>query len=144
MSDKPILLEFDKPHFQVKLSENLLKVDLKEGARAELDRLVGNSAVLRDSLGWIFQTIVPLDVHLEQIEKVDHDSSGKVNIKIPHRRDLHITLDPLESEKLVNKLNELIPIEKKRALERKQLGQEAHREEDHSRTEEYKYIRRGP
>jgi hypothetical protein len=122
----------------------MLKVDLKEGARKDLERLVEANAVLRDSLGWVFQTLVPLDVNLEQIEKVDHDSSGKVNIKIPHRRDVHIPLDPLESEKLVTKLNELIPIEKKRALERKQLGQEAQRQEERGRAEEYKYIRRGP
>jgi hypothetical protein len=141
---EPIILAFDKPHFQLKLSESMLKVDLKEGARRDLERLVEANTILRDSLGWVVQTIIPLDVHLEQIEKVDHDSSGKVNIKIPHRRDIHIPLDPLESEKLVNKLNELIPIEKKRALERKQLGQEAHRQEDKSRTEEYKYVRRGP
>lgn len=139
-----MVLTFDKPHFQVKLSENMLKVDLKDGARRDLERLVEANTALRDSLGWIFQTIVPLDVHLEQIEKVDHDSSGKVNIKIPHRRDIHIPLDPLESEKLVNKLNELIPIEKKRALERKALGQEAHREEERGKAEEYKYVRRGP
>jgi hypothetical protein len=128
----------------VKLSENMLKVDLKDGARRDLERLVEANTALRDSLGWVFQTIIPLDVHLEQIEKVDHDSAGKVSIKIPHRRDIHIPLDPLESEKLVNKLNELIPIEKKRALERRSLGQEAHRQEDRGKTEEYKYIRRGP
>ena len=122
----------------------MLKVDLKDGARRDLERLVEANTALRDSLGWVFQTIIPLDVHLEQIEKVDHDSSGRVNITIPHRRDIHIPLEPLESEKLVNKLNELIPIEKKRALERKALGQEAHRQEEQGKAEEYRYIRRGP
>ena len=64
MSSKPVVFTIDKPHFDVKLLSDMLKVDLKEGARAELDKLVGNRTALRDTLGWMFQTIVPLDVHL--------------------------------------------------------------------------------
>jgi hypothetical protein len=74
---------------------------------------------------------------------VECGASGRVNIKIPHRRDIHIPLDPPESLRLVEKLKELIPIEKKRALERLRMRQEAHQEEERGKVEDYKYIRRG-
>jgi hypothetical protein len=129
----------DKPHFQVKLLSDLLKVDLKEGTRAEIDKLVGNRPALRDTLGWVFQTIVPLDVHLWQIEKVTMESSGNVNIRIPHRRDIHIPLEPLEAERLVEKMNELIPVEKERRVERELAEKAAEREQDRQKTESLKY-----
>jgi hypothetical protein len=120
----------DKPHFEVKLLSDVLKVDLKEGARAEIDKLVGNRKALRDTLGWMFQTIVPLDVQLWQIEKVTTEPSGKVNIVIPHRRDLHIPLEPLEAEKLAEKMNELIPIEKQRKIQKDMAERSAEKERD--------------
>ncbi len=144
MSQKLPVLTIDKPHFQVELHPDILKVDLKEGARREIQRLAESSPTLHDTLGWMFQTIIPLDVKLEHIEKVDCEASGKVNIKVPHRRDIHIPLDPQESLRLVDKLNELIPIEKEKALERKRMGEEARREQERQKTDEYKYIRRGP
>src|SRR5213080_877246 len=87
-TDSPIIMTLDKPHFQVKLHHDRLQVDLKEGVRAELEKLAEARPILRDSLGWIFQTIIPLDVKLWEIEKVHADSTGKMSIKIPHRRDL--------------------------------------------------------
>jgi hypothetical protein len=139
LPDKPALFMIDKPHFQVKLLSDLLKVDLKEGTRAEIDKLVGNRPALRDTLGWMFQTIVPLDVHLWQIEKVTVESTGKVNITIPHRRDIHIPLEPLEAERLVEKMNELIPIEKERRVERELAEKAAEKDMARQRTEALKY-----
>ncbi len=139
MPDKPALFMIDKPHFQVKLLSDLLKVDLKEGTRAEIDKLVGNRPALRDTLGWMFQTIVPLDVHLWQIEKVTVEPTGKVNITIPHRRDIHIPLEPLEAERLVEKMNELIPIEKERRVERELAEKAAEKDMARQRTEALKY-----
>ena len=139
MPDKPAVFMIDKPHFQVKLQSDLLKVDLKEGARAEIDKLVGNRPALRDTLGWMFQTIVPLDVHLWQIERVAVEPTGKVNITIPHRRDIHIPLEPLEAERLVEKMNELIPIEKERRVEREQAEQVAEKERERQKADTLKY-----
>ncbi len=143
MPEKPALLTIDKPHFDVKLHSDLLKVDLKDGARRELEKLAEARPALRDTLGWMFQTIIPLDVKLWEIEKVDVEPSGKVNITIPHRRDIHIPLDPAEASRLVAKLNDLIPIEKARALERQQAEQSAERQREQQATEGYKYQRRG-
>lgn len=141
MPDKPVIFLIDKPHFDVKLLSDMLKVDLKEGTRAEIDRLVGNRTGLRDTLGWMFQTIVPLDVHLWQIEKVTVEPSGKVNIRIPHRRDIHIPLEPLEAERLVEKMKQLIPIEKERRVERELAEAAAEKDRDRQKAETTKYQR---
>lgn len=141
MPDKPVVFMIDKPHFEVKLLSDMLKVDLKDGARAEIDKLVGNKTALRDTLGWIFQTIVPLDVQLWQIEKVTTESSGKVNIVIPHRRDIHIPLEPLEAEKLVEKMNELIPIEKQRRMQKDMAERAAEKDRDLQKVQTQKFRR---
>jgi len=129
----------DKPHFQVKLHSDLLKVDLKEGARAEIEKLAEAKPALRDTIGWMFQTIIPLDVHLWEIEKVTVDTSGKVNIRIPHRRDIHIPLEPLEAERLVEKMNALIPLEKERRVERQVAEQVAETEREKRKADTLKY-----
>jgi len=144
LSEKPAILVLDKPHFQVRLDQSTLKVDLKEGVRHEIEKLAEARPALRDTLGWVFQTIVPWNVRLDEIERVDCEASGRVNIKIPHHRDIHIPLDPVESVRLVDKLNELIPIEKERSLLRHRMGQEAHQEDEQATVEDYKYVRRGP
>jgi hypothetical protein len=137
---KKVVLLIDKPHFQVKLHSDILEVDLKEGVRKELEDLAEARPFLRDSLGWIFQTIIPLDVHLYQIEEVKTDKNGQLQIKIPGRRDIHIPLEPSEARQLVDKLNELMPIEKENALRREQMAMEAERERE--RSEAYKALRK--
>ncbi len=134
LSKRDPLLTFDKPHFQVKLHSDLLEVDLKEGAKKKLEDLAESHPALRDSMGWIFQTIIPLDVKLHEIEKVE-DHNGKVHLQIPHRRDISIPLDPLEGATLVEKLNELIPVEKQRMQELHQAGLVASKEKERYRTE---------
>src|SRR5213594_4980923 len=135
LPDKPAVFLLDKPHFQVRLQSDLLKVDLKDGARAEIEKLAEARPALRDTLGWMFQTIIPLDVHLWEIEKVTVEPSGKVNIKIPHRKDIHIPLEPLEAERLVEKMNQLIPIEKERRVERQLAEQVAERDQYKQKTD---------
>jgi len=139
LSVKPAVFMLDKPHFQVRLMSDMLKVDLKEGARAEIEKLAEARPALRDTIGWMFQTIIPLDVHLYEVEKVTMESSGKVNIRIPHRRDIHIPLDPMEAEKLVEKMNELIPVEKKRRLERQLAEKAAEMDRDKQKDQTLKY-----
>jgi len=137
---KKLVLFLDKPHFQVKLHPDVLEVDLKEGARKELEDLAEARPFLRDSLGWLFQTIIPLDVHLYQIEEVTTDKKGQLQIKIPGRRDIHIPLEPSEARQLIDKLNELIPVEKEKALRREQVAKEAERERE--RSEAYRVLRK--
>ncbi len=117
MTEKPIL-KIDKPHFVVKLHEDTLEVDLKEGAKKELEDVVEAHPILRESLGILFQTLIPLDIALYEIESVEHDDKGRLKISIPLRRDIIIPLEASESERLAKKLNELIPLAKVKDAER--------------------------
>jgi RNA-splicing ligase RtcB len=47
------------------------------------------------------------------------EKTGEVKISLPHRKDAHIPLQREEAEKLVSKLNQLIPEAKQRQAERK-------------------------
>ena len=119
---------FDKPHFVVKLDTSLLKVDLKEGFRRKIEEFAEHNAPMRETIGLLFQTVIPLDVPLKDIESAVVDPKGRVKVVIPLRRDITIPLEPDESQKLVEKMNELIPIEKTKAAERFLAQQKAERE----------------
>lgn len=118
MTTEDLVMVIDKPHFTVKLHQNLLEVDLKEGAKKKLEDLVEANPILTGSLGFLFQNVVPLDVSLKDIESVEQDEKGQVKITIPHRKDISIPLEPKEAKKLISKLDELILEEKKREVER--------------------------
>ena len=127
MSDEDLVMTIDKPHFVVRLHTTLLEVDLKEGARKELEKLLEANPAFRDSVGLLFQTVVPIDVRLRDIRSVGLDKKGRVKIDIPHRKDLTIPLDETESKRLVDKLNELIPPEKERAMRDAEEAKKAER-----------------
>jgi len=135
MESDNLVMSFDKPHFTVKLYETLLKVDLKEGARKRLEGFVESNPHLRESLGLLFQMVVPLDVPIKNIEMVRLLDEGKVQIVIPHRKDLNINLEKDEAEKLVDKLNELIPVEKAREADRMMTSSKITRESEEQRAE---------
>jgi len=117
MATEDLVMVFKKPHFTVKLHPSLLEVDLKESVRKELEDVLEANSVLRESLGYLFQFAVPLDIPIKDIESATVDKKGRVKITAPHRRDLTIPLKPNESKKLVSKLNQLIPIEKAKEIE---------------------------
>lgn len=115
MAEEDLVLVFDKPNFVVKLYKELLEVDLKEGAKKEFEDVLEAKPLLRESLGFLFQTVVPLDVPLKDIESATVDRELYTKIVVPHRRDIIIPLPPDESQKLIDKLNELVPLAKERA-----------------------------
>jgi hypothetical protein len=137
-----VVMIIDKPHFTVKVHTSILEVDLKEGARKKLEEAVESHPHLRDSIGLLFQTIVPLDVPLKDIEAAIVDEKGRTKIVIPRRRDITIPLEPDESRRLVEKLNELIPIEKARATQELRDSMKAEKELEPTRadieSEEYR------
>ncbi len=133
MSTEDLVLVIDKPQFVVRLHESLLEVDLKEGAVKELEDVLEASPTLRESLGFLFQTAIPLDVPLKDIDFVTTDEKDQVRIVIPHRRDIHIPLDKEEAKRLIDKLNELIPEAKKRNLERMLAAEKAAKEAERER-----------
>jgi hypothetical protein len=126
--EKFVILSFEKPSFVVRLYEYLLEVDLKDGIRKELEDFLEAKQSLKESLGFIFQTVVPLDVWLRDIESVSIDKKGRTKIVIPHQRDITIPLSLDESKKLVNKLKELIPIAKEMEFEERDIKRKLHAE----------------
>ncbi len=141
MPEKPAVMHFDKPDFEVKLHSDALEVNLKEGVRREIEKLAEARPALSSSIGWIFQTIIPLNVPLWQIDRVEAEPGGKVNLVIPQRRDLHIPLDPAEARRLTEKLNQLIPIEKAKELDRQKAYELALRDKDRERNAAFRIPR---
>jgi len=116
MGTKDVVMVIRKPHFTVKLHKTLLEVDLKEGLKKKLEDIVEANPILRESFGLLFQTIIPLDLPLRDIDSVKMDKKQQVKITVPHRRDIIIPLTPAESKRLIEKMNELIPIEKEKVV----------------------------
>jgi len=121
---KKLVLKIDRPHFVVSLHEDVLEVDLKEGAKKELEDVLEAHPALRESLGVLFQTVIPLDVALSDIDSAEVDDEGRVKIVIPLRRDIVIPLEFDESKKLTEKLNELIPLAKLKDANRRRKMEE--------------------
>ena len=118
MATEDLIMVIDKPLFTIRLHQSLLEVDLKEGAKKTLEDFVEANPMLRGSLGFLFQNVVPLDVALKDIDSVEQDEKGRTKIAIPHRKDISIPLEPNESQKFIGKLKELILAEKKKEIER--------------------------
>lgn len=115
MASHEMVMVIEKPYLTVKLHERVLEVDFADGLRKEVeDALEANSAI-RETLGFLFQSVVPLDVQLKDIESASLDSNGHTKIAIPFRKDLIIPLGSSDSKRLVEKLNQLVPVEKARA-----------------------------
>lgn len=121
---KKLVLKIDRPHFVVRLHEDVLEVDLKEGAKKALEDVLEAHPALRESLGVLFQTVIPLDVALSDIDSAEVDDEGRVKIVIPLRRDIVIPLEFDESRKLTEKLNELIPLAKLKDANRRRKLEE--------------------
>lgn len=111
-----LVLEIDKPHFIIRLFSNMLKLDLKGGAKNEIEEALENKPVLRETLGYLLSIFVPLHIRLCDIDSVHVDETGKVKIVLPRHKDVTIPLKLDEANHLATKLNELIPKEKRREL----------------------------
>ena len=118
MPEKTVVLEIDKPHFTVRLYESLLKIDLKGSAKNEIEEALENKPILRETIGGILSIFAPLHVRLSHIDSAQMDKTGKVKLILPLHRDIVIPLEPKDAKRLVDKLNQLIPEEKKKELER--------------------------
>jgi hypothetical protein len=117
MSRTKLVLKIDKPHFTIELHENLLAIDLKGSVKNDIEEALENKPLLKETIGSILGIFVPLHLRLSHIDSVHKDETGKVTIKLHLHRDIVLPLEPSEADKLVDKLNQLIPEEKKKALE---------------------------
>ncbi len=104
-----IVLEVENPHFTIRLYNDLLKIDLKGSFKNEIEEALENKPVLKETIGRIFGIFVPLHIRVSDIDSVHMDETGKINVSLPHHRNIVIPLERKEdAEKLVEKLNQLI------------------------------------
>ncbi len=141
LPEDEIVLRIEKPQFVVKLRKDLLEVDLKKGVRKEIEEVLEARPFIRESLGAMFQWMIPLDVPLYLITSVEADKKGTVKVVIPGRKDATIRLKPSEAKKLVDALEELIPIEKQKEHRRIQAYKQAEREREKKFAEALKHKR---
>jgi hypothetical protein len=138
MPETTVVLEIDKSHFTVRLYENLLKIDLKATVRNEIEEALENKPVLKETIGKLLGTFIPLHVRLSDIDSVHMDETGKIKINLPHHRDIAIPLELKDAKRLVDKLNQLIPKAKEKELARiikeQKLQKIAKEEEEIERT----------
>jgi hypothetical protein len=133
LDEMDLVMKIDKKNFSVMLYESLLKVEPNKSIVHKLEEALENKPVLKDTLNEILHVFAPFHVRLSQISKVTADKKGNVTLAIPQHRSVTIPLSLEESKKLVDKLNQLIPSEKEKALERyvsrRRLEREAESEE---------------
>ena len=84
------------------------------GTRKEFEDIVEAVTLFSKTHRFISCPIFPSDVDLYEIDSVEVDDQGQVKLVLPWERDIIIPLELKEAQKLVNKLNELIPLAKKR------------------------------
>jgi hypothetical protein len=118
MSETDSVLEIDHPHFTIRVTKDLLRIDVKGNVKKEIEEALENVRGLRETIGSILSVFVPLHIRLSDIDSVKMEKTGEVKIALSHRRDASIPLRTEEAEKLVCKLNQLIPEAKQREMER--------------------------
>ena len=102
------VLEVDDPHFTIRLSNNLLKIDLKGSFKNEIEEALENKPVLKETIGRMLGVFVPLHIRVSDIDSVHMDETGKINVSLPHHRNIIIPLERKEdAEKLFEKLDQL-------------------------------------
>jgi len=109
MPEAIAILRVENPHFVVRLYENLLRIDLKGSFKNEIEEALENRPVLKETIGGILGIFVPLHIRLSNINSIHMDETGKIKVSLPHHRNMVIPLDREDAEKLVDKLNQLIP-----------------------------------
>ena len=103
------ILEVKNPHFIIKLSDDLLKIDLKGSFKNEVEEALEHKPILKETVGKIIGIFVPLHILVSEIDSVHMDESGKITINLHYHRKAVIPLEHKENaQKLVEKLNQLI------------------------------------
>ncbi|MGA2681691.1 MAG: hypothetical protein ABSF44_07835 [Candidatus Bathyarchaeia archaeon] len=118
MSETDLVLEIDHPNFVIKVSNNLLKIDVRGNVKNEIEEALENAPGLTETFGRILRVFVPLHIHLSDINSVNMEKTGEVKIALPDV-DVNIPLRTEEAEKLVSKLNQLIPEAKQREINKR-------------------------
>ena len=109
MTEATIILEIEKPHFIIRLYDDLLKIDLRGNLKNEIEEALENKPILRETIGKLLGMFVPLHVPIRDIDSVHFDDAGKIEVTFSHHRNIVIPLENKEEAgKLVEKLNQLV------------------------------------
>jgi hypothetical protein len=131
------VLEVKNPHFTIKLSDDLLKIDLKGSFKNEVEEALEHKPVLKETVGRILGIFVPLHVLVSEIDSVHMDENGKITVNLPHHRKVVIPLEHKENaEKLVEKLNQLISKARKEKIKVKRAKKKLKRERAEAKRKE--------
>jgi hypothetical protein len=112
LMEKDPILVIDKPDFIVRLHEDWIDVDLKEGGKAKLEHVMRKEPLLKHTLGFVLQAAIPSDVHLCDINSVEVDGKGQLKLVIPRHVDIVLPLGIDDANRLANELKDLIPLAK--------------------------------
>jgi hypothetical protein len=144
------VLKVENPHFTIRLSEDLLKIDLKGNFKNEIEEALENKPVLKETLGRILGIFVPLHIRVSEIDSVHIDETGKITVSLHHHRNIVIPLEHKENaEKFQEKLNQLISnakttkIKAHVAIRRAEKTLKRKRAEQKTKANEKKYAERG-
>jgi hypothetical protein len=118
MPEATALLVIDKPYLKVSVYESMLRIDVKNTVKNEIEEALENTPVLRETIGSILGIFAPLHVRLSDVDSVNVDKTGKVVMKLPRHRDVILPLGPADAQRLSDELEELIPAAKEKELER--------------------------
>jgi hypothetical protein len=109
MSKAITVFEVENPHFKIRLSEDMLNIDLKGSFKSEVEEALENKPVLKETVGKILGVFVPLHIRISDIDSVNMDETGKITMVLPHHRDIVIPFESKEdAEKLLEKLKQAI------------------------------------
>ena len=121
MEKDPILV-IEKPDFVVRLHKDWIDVDLREGGKAKLEHAIEKDPLLRKTLEFVLQSIIPSDVKLCDIESVEVNGKGQLKLVIPRHVDIVLPLEVDEAKRLAEELKDLIPLAKtKKKADRKRV-----------------------
>jgi hypothetical protein len=113
MYKDPILV-IEKPDFIVRLHEDWIDVDLKQGGKAKLEQIIEKDPLLRKTLGFVLQATIPSDVELCDVQSVEVDDKGQLKLVIPRHVDIVLPLGIDDAKRLEWELKDLIPLAKTR------------------------------
>ena len=133
MPEAIVVLEVDKPHFTVRLYENMLKIDLKGSFKNEIEEALENKPILKETVGSVLGIFVPLHISLSDIDSVHMDKTGKVKVSLPLHRNIVIPLEREDGERLVDTLNQLIPKAKNQEIRERIMRKRARRKREKSK-----------
>jgi len=120
--EKDPILVMDKPDFVVTLHREWIDVDLKAGGKAKLERAIEKDPLLRKTVGFVLQSLIPSDVQLCDVASVEVNGKGQLKLVIPRHVDIVLPLGVEDADKLACELKDLIPLAKtKKKADRKRV-----------------------